>query len=173
MSNVNAQCGIIFHYSYLGGPCSTNLLNVNLFLSGSTATPFTVLWENNLTGMSNMLDTGYHYVCVFDNVGCMQCDTFPINCVDWTGTTGLQEIIFPLEVSVSPNPANGNFKVSFGHPIHNGNVLLRNALNQVVYESVLHDESDKELSLPDLSAGLYFLEVADERNHQCRKLVIR
>lgn len=107
----SAQCGINFQYFYAVGPCDTQGHSVQLSLSGSVA-PYTILWENSVTAPANSLDSGYHYVCVWDANGCQQCDTLEMVCIDFNGTT----------TGITTQTIDDQFAVS-----QNGNVLLINS----------------------------------------------
>ena len=89
---------------------------------------------------------------------------------------GIDEIDKTLvNFSVSPNPNNGQFKVSIVAPNAKFTLNVRNIMGQVVYtENVsVQNSLKKEINLSNLDKGIYFLSVENEISKEVKKVVIR
>lgn len=79
-------------------------------------------------------------------------------------------------ISLSPNPTNGNFVVSFTSAKNQKiNVKLVDVLGHIVYSKDLQVTSGNnpiEMSIPNLKSGIYFFELLSENGKQTEKLVI-
>lgn len=78
-------------------------------------------------------------------------------------TVSLNELALGKNISVYPNPNNGAFKVDLnlngGHDLQ---LVLLNALGQIVYNKELgyiKDRTETEVSIDNLSPGIYYLNV--------------
>jgi len=67
--------------------------------------------------------------------------------------------------AIYPNPNNGNFTLNLEGDSRTGEILLTNALGQVVYSEVLTDfVGKKELNLAGISQGVYALTLKEKGN---------
>jgi hypothetical protein len=62
-----------------------------------------------------------------------------------------------LKVSVSPNPSKGEFVFILSNSLEQGNLIIKNSLNQIVYTSTIQGETIN-INL-DVDPGLYFYEI--------------
>jgi len=164
-----AQCGMTFNYFYVAGPCDTLQHSVILQISGSTSPWFSVIWENMSTGMSTQLDTGYHTVCVWDSSGCMQCDTFPVNCVDWIGNTGIGESIDESGISVFPDPASGILKINLRGSDHNTSIVIVDHNGRQMKKVQWNSGETILVHISDLPSGLYFIRCSNDKQYFNKK----
>lgn len=168
-NKASSQCGLVLNYNYLAGPCDTLLLNVSVNISGSTCTSFSILWEDMTTATGTQLDTGYHYVYIYDCFGCETIDTFYIGCTDWTGTTSSENIENKTEFKIQPNLGAELINVTNNRPIekifiYNTSGLLLKELENVNAESFL-------INITDFKNGLYFLKIESGNDCSVKKFI--
>ncbi|MCY7410894.1 MAG: T9SS type A sorting domain-containing protein [Chitinophagales bacterium] len=123
----------------------------------------TYQWQQNsidIPGATNqtytVLQTGFYTVIISDENGCVSSSTL------YVLITGIENIFNDSEISVYPNPSNGIFTIDFGDANIKDEVLVDviNALGQKVFNSVkTFSSSKKEIQLPNITDGVYFLQI--------------
>jgi ribosome-associated translation inhibitor RaiA len=79
-----------------------------------------------------------------------------------------------FEFKVSPNPNNGNFKVSYDLKDEYGSISVMNIQSQKVFESNLTSEANTmDLNLSHLAKGLYLIELTSGDRKSTQKIVIQ
>jgi len=73
---------------------------------------------------------------------------------------------------ISPNPSAGNFTVGFSDILRNGIIELYNVLGEKFYFEKINHESEKKISLKNISQGIYFVKVFDGERSYCKKLIV-
>lgn len=91
-------------------------------------------------------------------------------------TTGVDAIEESYELSVFPNPNDGNFTVSFnGVEKSNYVIEVRNTLGQSVYKEEVKDfmgNYSKSLSLEKYGKGIYTVSINNSQNQAVKKLIV-
>jgi hypothetical protein len=78
-------------------------------------------------------------------------------------------------ITVYPNPATDNVKIKFEN-VEEGpaQVRIMNINGQVVLDQRINiDNTDVNVKLPDLKAGIYFVNIISEKAMLTRKLVVQ
>jgi len=100
--------------------------------------------------------------------------------VDSIGVTEFTGIINPTEnetIQVYPNPNNGSFKVRLN--IDGNDIIslrIYSALNSVVFEEnniSVNQSFTKDLSIENLTRGIYYLQIDGKKTNLIKKLVIQ
>lgn len=65
----------------------------------------------------------------------------------------------PADITILPNPSDGNFEVLFTSEIISGKITVFNTAGQVVYRKTVLESFREKLSLNELVRGMYFLEI--------------
>lgn len=134
-------------------------------ISGNTVTG-TVTWTPNWEGTALVRVKGINTVCEGPF-----SDDLQVTCMICTGTDeSLAE-----EFSVSPNPSDGIFNLSWGTTAGSIQVVVYNVVNKPVY-SVTRETRPGDgwtLDLSDQPSGIYFLRISSGGNEMIRKLVVR
>jgi blue copper oxidase len=73
-------------------------------------------------------------------------------------------------VRVYPNPSAGKVHISTGRAGEKAKIILRDICGKILFEG--ESGSDSEMDLPDLSEGVYLLEVRESKSAEIKKLVI-
>jgi len=122
-----------------------------------------------------IMQTGYYTVVITDANGCVASATVYVD------ITGIEEEVSDLNISVYPNPSDGNLVLSFSDYNNtsgaSGQLQLDvvNALGQVVFssEEKLHTlPFSKSIDLTHLSDGIYFLELKTTKAIAAKKFLI-
>ena len=167
---MHAQCGMTFNYFYVAGPCDTLQHSVMLQITGSTSPWLSVVWENMSTGMSTQLDTGYHTVCVWDSSGCMQCDTFALNCADWNGNAGVNESIDEPDISVFPDAVSGTLKINLsGSKNQYTSVVIADHIGRQIKNVQVNSRDIIQIDIADLSSGIYYVKGSSDKKYFLKK----
>ncbi len=91
-------------------------------------------------------------------------------------TTGLNELTNNYELTVFPNPTEGNFTLSFnGVEKSNYVIEMRNALGQSVYKEEVKDfmgAYSKVLSLEKYGKGIYTVSIYNNKSQAVQKLIV-
>lgn len=87
-------------------------------------------------------------------------------------SVGINEIVLDNSFIISPNPASGNFTISFEETIVKGSVKILNILGENVFAENIFNESEKEINLENISQGIYFVKVFDGEKSYCKKLMV-
>ncbi|MEO8088246.1 MAG: LamG-like jellyroll fold domain-containing protein, partial [Bacteroidota bacterium] len=156
----------------------------------STASPFTLIGTN--TGIASGANTTFPYTGLSPNT-CYQwyvtvsdgesTVTGPI----WSFTTGTNPMPFagsarpgsfresqPEEFILYPNPSeDGIFNILFADKYKYSNILVTNAIGEIIVRTQLSADNMQQLDLSHLKAGIYFLSAENSTEKEIRKLVIR
>jgi len=84
---------------------------------------------------------------------------------------GTNEILTELYFEISPNPSFGNIKITFKKMIVEGKVEIVNILGEKIFTETILSETIKEIIIPNLSTGLYFVNVFDGEKYICKKII--
>jgi hypothetical protein len=88
--------------------------------------------------------------------------------------TGTQENLNSLDINnIYPNPAASNFTIDFVNNINHGIVELYNVMGEKVFGETIFNLSKKEISLKNISEGIYFVKVFDGEKSYCKKLIVK
>jgi len=126
--------------------------------------------DTAIAGATGQTDTvsipGVYKTVVTDSIGCQLSS----NEVIYTPGNG-------IGLTVGPNPNNGNFLVQF-YLAESANVTINfvNALGQRIYTANYPNYGgvfSKQLRIPSLSAGIYFLSIQIGNNKYAQKIMIR
>lgn len=173
---MSAQCGIDANYTWAVGLCDTALHNVSIQVTGSCS-PYSILWENGSTGTTTQLDTGFHYVQIYDCNGCLTIDTFALTCTGWNGTTSIVnkgEDDHEYLKAPSPNPFSDKTLIEYHiPPSSSGTISLFDFKGALIRSFVLSEgEGPLEVSLSLLPNGIYYcvLDIDNGRITRSKKL---
>lgn len=126
--------------------------------------------DTAIAGATGQTDTvsapGVYKTVVTDSVGC----SVSSNEIVYTPGNG-------IGLSIGPNPNNGNFNVQF-YLAESSNVTINfvNAIGQKIYTASYPNYSgvfSKQIKIPSLSAGIYFLSIQIGNNKYARNIMIR
>ena len=67
---------------------------------------------------------------------------------------------------------SGNFIISFERTISKGNVELLTIFGDKIFAEDISIESKKEISIKNISSGIYFLKLSDGDKQYCKKLIV-
>ena len=79
-------------------------------------------------------------------------------------------------ISISPNPSNGEFKIVYkNEKIEDALLTVRNALSQIVHRETFNASGNmtKQLSLTHLDRGLYYVSLKNETDNWTEKVIIQ
>lgn len=86
--------------------------------------------------------------------------------------TGIDDINDPgLDISVYPNPSNGNLNISIPF-IENGEVEIYNLQGKKLYSEKLDNASTNEITLYDLQSGMYIIKLTSDDLCRYKKIII-
>jgi PKD repeat protein len=154
----------------------------SIVLDATTADAASYLWTpGNATTASITVDsTGIGFasqefvVEVTDNNGCMNSDAVTVGFFD---CTGIDEIAGLEAFNIFPNPNDGQFTLGISSSkTVNLNVLIYNNSGKVFYEQSnvrVDNRYQSQITLPDASAGIYFVVLESEGKKVFRKVLIR
>jgi hypothetical protein len=77
------------------------------------------------------------------------------------------------DIFVYPNPSAGDFVANFPHVIENGKLDVYSVLGDRIHSEDIIHEGQKEIHLPAISTGIYFVRVMDAENTYWKKVMIR
>ena len=137
-------------------------------VSGEQGT-VTYAWSNAETTASiTGLVAGSYTVTVTDDA------TADCNVVD-TVTVGepqsIGELNNSIEMTLYPNPNNGNFSVSISE-VGNYNVVIRNVIGQSIYRNLING-TITEVKLQNVESGIYLVTIQSDGFERTEKLVIK
>ena len=84
----------------------------------------------------------------------------------------IDENTFFNDFIIFPNPTSNKLITSFGTIISKGHLVISNTLGKNVYEQEILNESTKEISVENISEGIYFVTVFDGKKSYCKKLFV-
>jgi hypothetical protein len=80
-----------------------------------------------------------------------------------------------FELTVYPNPTEGNINVQTNIPIYNFNLVLLNINGNVIYSDEMDANEDginKEIDLSRMAKGVYFLQLYNEEESYVKKIMV-
>ncbi|PCI97347.1 MAG: hypothetical protein COB15_07860 [Flavobacteriales bacterium] len=97
------------------------------------------------------------------------------NCSDTSNCVSLivsdvEENGFGNEISIYPNPTNGNVNIDLGN-LKGVHISIHNAIGQEVYSIANVTQSQQEVSLANFSEGLFFIKIQNETSQRVIKLI--
>jgi PKD repeat protein/photosystem II stability/assembly factor-like uncharacterized protein len=150
---------------------------VDLYRNSSGATYPYISSSINVTG-SNAGSPGYYYFFYFWNYTEVSCNTgrTVVTVTDTCEITGINEAGALSNLSISPNPNNGLFILSFESKTKdNSRITINNMLGQVVYEETIGTYTgrfNREFDLRNLGKGMYLLNIQSGNSLLSRKITI-
>ena len=158
----NVQFNAVHTYQFPAGSFSS----INWSVSGGTQNSQTgnqveIQWGNSSTGQLSVIET--------NSGGCSVTDTLNI----LISVVGLQELFVGPEVNIFPNPNNGAFTVRLPENHQYQNLELFDARGRMVFQRGIKTvETEQQVNLNRLAAGVYVLRLAGKRQHQ-QRIVVR
>lgn len=130
----------------------------------------------SLTQGSVMQNTAYIY---FDFNIPVATNTV-VNTIDLF--TGIINPEIADQIDIFPNPVQANFIITLPDKIAEGTIEIYNVLGEKVFREKVFNESKKEISLRNISSGIYFVKVFDARTDEfpfgrgeksyCKKIIV-
>jgi hypothetical protein len=124
------------------------------------------------------LITEYSFSINVDTINAI-ADTIPLliysysfNELSICSNVGIHEPELKTSIHIFPNPAQDHFTVTAAGLIRIGRVIIYNVLGEIIYEENILHESKKEITLKNVSEGIYFLKLFDGEKSYCKKLII-
>ena len=134
--------------------------SINLVVSGGT-TPLTFLWSNGSTveDPTGLAGNTTYTVTITDANGC----TFTLD-VFVGSVVSVPELDNPMEITVYPNPNNGQFTVNFENYTGDVTVEVVDIAGKLVYVSMklVGPDLPIHVDLDNAAAGVYFVNVSGE-----------
>ncbi|MFT4661340.1 MAG: hypothetical protein ACI8XB_001615 [Patiriisocius sp.] len=92
-----------------------------------------------------------------------------------TVVTGIEEIT-EVEFSVFPNPSNGQFIINTNVNVKNGSLNVMDLQGRIIHSQNLNlrNNTNNEVSIPDATTGIYFLNINDSNGNSIlnRKIIV-
>lgn len=143
---------------------------INTTVAGGTS-PYSFNWSNGLTGANLAgLHAGVYMVTISDATGCT--DTFSTEVLY---TVGTEEIASISNLSIFPNPSNGQFNVSIElEGIHEVSIEVINTLGQVIYRTSPESIAARQypMNLDNVPSGLYQIRIRVDNESLSRTILI-
>ena len=80
-------------------------------------------------------------------------------------TLGIDDFSSLNNISIAPNPSNGDFAINFNDSFDNAAMTITNMMGSVVYSEALSSVSNSTQNFDlDLNSGVYIVKVADDAN---------
>lgn len=148
-------------------------------LDAGTGTNF--IWSTGETTQTIVVDStgvgigiGTYSVTVSDNIGCEGSDDISVT---WSACIGITENDKDMEVSIAPNPSNGQFNLIVGEVSGQIEMMVLNELGQLVYSDKINENNSgnytKQFNLTYLPKGIYFVKLVNENMVKVERIVIR
>jgi PKD repeat protein len=157
-------------------PLIPTITQTGYTLTSTAATTYQWQFNSiNIPGATNqsydVTQTGYYTVFITDQNGCSASATF------YVLITGIDEVYYGINVSIYPNPSDGNITVEWFNGLMVGDLSIEvlNTLGQVVYsskEKIDIDHFSKIIDLHSSPAGVYFLGMRTDKTSMQKKFVI-
>lgn len=125
-----------------------------------------IQWAADWTGMATLTVEGIN-----ECGGGGLSQVFPIQVDD---CTGLDDILAGNGFTVTPNPGNGLFSLSFGksNPAEY-QIAILNLTGEKVFETTLSGKSNEKIDVSHLKNGLYFILIENGVSNMSQKLIIQ
>jgi hypothetical protein len=146
--------------------------NPPLFTSNTIATNYqwiycdSVIIPGEIT-QSFLATTNGSYAVILMQNGCI--DTSSCYSIYNVGTN---ENMSLTNFTIAPNPTSNNFSISFDKMITKGKIVITNTIGEILYEQNIFNASKKEITIDNISQGVYFVMVYDNNTSNCKKLII-
>jgi plastocyanin len=140
--------------------------------NGTTALPggFSVPFGGGNVPASELTEGIHYYVCMAHAASGMKGKITVVN------TTGIAANPQENEISVYPNPSNGNFQLKMSNRVAGKEyeLALYNILGTKVYSKTnVQSQNPNNIDLADLPKGTYFLRIFNGRDSYNRKIIVR
>lgn len=77
------------------------------------------------------------------------------------------------EVLIYPNPSEGHFLINFSKSYPNAKIYIYNSSGKLVYSELVKGGWPKDIHMPDISSGIYYLEIQTDSGSFSNKLFIK
>lgn len=117
----------------------------------------------------NILQSGLYTVVVSDSNSCK--NSFSV----YVLISGINDVGSDANISISPNPSNGNFTVEFTGLTDNVSIEVVNPVGQIIFssaEKISSSSFKKEIDLHSVAAGVYIVELKTKDVSLRQKIVI-
>lgn len=171
---VSSDCGVTWTQKYLKGGTTLATAPSN---TTTAFTPSAAQWRTDTVSLNSYAGMG-NVMVAFQNRGHWGQDLFVdnVNLTGTQGSTGIHEVK-PVDISVYPNPNNGNFVLDIPAGSNSSfQVDIRNALGQIIYSDKIVTYGQnirKNISLSGVSNGLYSLIIWNESGKLAHKIIIQ
>ena len=130
---------------------------------------------NNLgvfQGLMIKLNTEVHYRrMIFKSADQTDTTRFPTLIINYS-TVGINDIQASNTLLITSNSSAGKFFISLEKTITNGYVEIMNLLGESVFAEKIVNELKKEISVKNISSGIYFVKVFDGEKSYCKRLIV-
>jgi len=171
-NNIDLFSGGYMKIDTNGGICGHH----TFYLENSTIETFGLLELDSLILNSSAVSAGYGYVTLTVNAhiygagagltisgaGMAVGPWFECAQPYYSFTLAVEEMEF-FDLKVFPNPSNDHIIVSTARFKKDANLVIRNPYGQIVKLSMLSAENVHEIDISDLAAGLYLINLSDQK----------
>lgn len=141
---------------------------IDLTVTGG-ASPYTFLWDDTSASTTEDLSglaAGTYTVIITDANGCSDTATVIVG-----SQVGISDNGLGIEISLYPNPNNGEFVLAFSSQV-NGQVMVTDAAGRLVFnQSVNGDRMD--INLNSIERGLYTITVVNDLGKSSLRFVVK
>lgn len=140
--------------------------------------PFTYVWNDRLNTVTEETDSridtmmyanpGSYKVIVTDDLGCVAEKLVYVN---YSGATGVEDMLNNLGVAAYPNPVNGNLSVQVRDDFIGATVSVMRVNGQVVYSQEMNDNYNT-IDMSAMDAGVYFLRTVAGEKVVTQKIIV-
>ena len=144
--------------------------SISIQVNGGTGA-YSIVWSNGATGATiTGLAPGFYTATATDANGCSRSfGPFEVH-----RSVGINELSFVKDFHITPNPSTDHVTVNltFERSL-SSNVKLINNLGQVIWKKSYNSSTINEtIDLENMNAGVYFLEVSNNKERVGHKLII-
>lgn len=127
------------------------------------------------TGINAVPSTSITYtVTVSDNIGCSGSNDIMVT---WDPCLGIYENDMNMDVSIAPNPSNGQFNVFIGEVYGEIEMMVMNEIGQLVLSTKINTNASgmhsERLDLTNQPKGIYFVKLVGDNMVKVERIVIR
>ncbi len=134
------------------------------------AGPYEILWSTGFTGyLLQNVGEGVYSFLLTDAHGCQYTDTINLS------TNAVEELAILDNLTIFPNPNNGNFQMTWESPKHQTGIFsIHTSLGQTVWKKqILMTSLHATVHLHGMPGGVYFLQITTKEGKIVRKLIVR